>query len=283
MDMNSNYKKKYLKYKNKYVNLKKYIQKGSGLPAFIEHGIGMNIHKFMLIIANKGIFSHNKATEKGLKILKSHVNTTGGNDCISVSIPRSATSITYSVNGITFIINTTGLSACPPKKGQLDGEEYIFNEISLANISAIYISPSIKDLPMNNFNLCTLGYGSASTTDKIKFQFESFENLTAEQIASINKLISDYDNAYNTIRAEYEIRAKALAPQDRTSNNLIQLSQEISSKYYSSLEAECTQMYLALLSIKLNTDVSKMSLENFIQSYLQLTGNNIPLVNELPQ
>lgn len=48
--------------------IKNYNQRG-GLHQIVEHSIMINIHKFMSIIDNRGIFSINEGIKRGLLIV----------------------------------------------------------------------------------------------------------------------------------------------------------------------------------------------------------------------
>jgi len=286
----TNYYYKYLLYKGKYLNLKKQIREnskeqiGGHLPPIVEHGIGFNIKKFISIIDNGGIYSINGARNKNIDILKGHLNATNGDECISVSIPKSLTSQLYSVEGITFIINTNGLVDCGDKYGKMDGEKYILENIPLTNIIAIYIPLSVKDLPLSNFKLCNLTYGTATIIEKINYQFklcESNQECLNTLGQDINQLITKFNTAESLISEEYYTEARKLSREQQTHTNLTALKTSIQKKYYDPLELECTKLFLILLSHELKTDVTSMTLDYFIRGYLQVKGHNIPIEYQL--
>lgn len=182
----------------------------------------------------------------------------------------------YSINGITFIINTTGLLEGTGIAGTVNGEEYIRNTIPLNHVTSIYIPNNIKDVVLSQLQLCSLQYGSTPIENKIQGLFREHSNNP-----QLLNIIARYNDAYNQVVLEYNRR---IAGQRLDNNQLTNLRIQLFSEYYNPIELECTNLYIQLLSNKLTLPVQQimnMTLLQFIQNYLVYSGLNIPIVHTL--
>ena len=286
--MNDIYKKKYLKYKNKYLELKKQ-QFGGILPEFVEHGIGFNIKKFISIINSKAILSKNFAEKQGVNILQSHINATNGGDFISVSVPKSETSGLYSKNGITFIVNTSGLIDGEDRFGQLNGEKYIKDVIPIDKIISIYIPLLYKDTKLTDLNLCSLDYGSVDTNTKIDSQFDLCLNnpICNEKFKSnIDEIKLKMKYINKEIWDNYKINVDLYKKQHKISiiptDILKKINKAVRKSHYDESEKKCSELYINFLSEYFKIDFSKFTLLEFIHFYLENTQNtHINIIHNL--
>ena len=274
-------KYKYIKYKQKYLYLKN--QFGGALPQYVEHGIKYNLNKFISILSSGAIVSKKLADKYTKTFLQEHMNATNENILISVSEQQSECSETYSKNGITFIIDTTGLVDGGSKKGQLPGERYVQDIIPLANIKAIFIPEESKDKKLNELDLCTLQYGSASIQAKMRFLFGDKDSSEI-----IQKLIEDYNNSdtliretYTTTVIKYNLERSKDKKRPLSTEKLNIIRDHIQKKILKPLNLRCNRLYIDELNNKLGIDINEMTLVEFINYYMQMIGLNIPIVNSL--
>jgi len=277
--MNSGYTK-YLLRKTEYLTLKS--QHGGALPPVIERGVGYNIKKFMSIIDNNGIFSANRAAALRISSLESHAAATGGNDCVSFSAKGTPASGMYSVNGITFIVNTENLIECTSKRGSLPGEVYIENNVPLKNITHIYVHPEAKDIVLEKLPICALDYGSTPLKTKLQYQFEACgANTTCiQQIApDMEDLINKYNKAVENKTIEYN-KLMRKNPTEAKDQNLIK--KHLYQTHMYPVEVLGAELYVKLLIAQLkNPAIKTMTLGQFVEYYLKLKKIVIPVIYTL--
>ena len=218
-----------------------------------------------------------------------NIHGTNARDFISVSVPKSKTSDSYSKNGITFIINTNGLIDGGDRFGQLEGEKYIRNIIPINNIISIYIPFLIKDTKLTDLNLCSLDYGSVDNNTKIESQFDLCLNnpICNEKFKSdIDEIKLNMQYIEKRIFDEYIAKVNLYKKQKKIHNiptyTLQKINKGVRNLHYDIVEKKCSNLYIKFLSEYLSMDFNTMTLLEFIRYYLEKTGNNhINIIHEL--
>jgi len=265
------FKEKYLKYKNKYLNLKKQ-RGGACVHPYLEHGIGFNLLTFLNIVKEGGIL-----TKKFIGSL--HLHGTNLDDYISTSIPGGNTSNIYSVNGITFIIETSGLD-CGRLSGAMDGEMHIHNSIPISKIEGVYIPYESAELPITSFNLCNLSHGSISIEDKLK-RF----GLPDEEI---RRLATEWNTIDTYIDPKIIIQMPEVIERVKMKEGNIKLHynlayNELKNERKLPIERECSRYVIGQLNTAMSKDMSGYNLHTCIREILDKGGyNTIPIVPTLP-
>lgn len=225
---------------------------------YLEHGIGYNLRTFMSIINSGGIYSPAMAQHHRIPFMGSHVNPTGGDDLISVSIPETPSSRLYSSDGITFIIDTTGLQcASSPKGTPIVGETYIKNAIPLSSISRIYIPNNHKNTQLAHLDVCRLNYGSANVGQTLYYLFQG-------QIPSeLTNFQQSWDAVYPLI---YQYRQSLITIIKQIDDETKQYGEQL----YTPLYRQCTQSFLQKLSQQFSVpDIQNMTLNDFVVGYVK--------------
>ena len=307
--MQSNYDK-YLKYKTKYLQLKQHntLMRGVGIEdstalAFarggskceypiLEHGIGSDILTFMRILSSGHIYSPQMAHTRSLNFLSVHVATTGGDNTISMSIPKTLSSETYSSTGITFLIDTNGLS-CVDKRTPIVGETYIENEISLKqNLRAIYLPSTLGEKRVNDLDICRLDTGSTNITERLKYLFGANDELEFENqnintdLQFISRNIKLIKQAYDSVYAKARELHKMLVKKDPT-RPIKEIQAEV-NRYmlntYKKISLACSKYLFAKLvfdSVIAQNIVDNFTLRQFVQYFIDLHQLNVQIVNTL--
>ena len=245
----------------------------------VERTTTLNLRKFLNAFINGKFLSPNRGA------LKSFEKATGGNDYISLSIPKSRASKLYSHKGITFIMNTNTIQLYPKtsnRKGE-EGEVYAKDEINLFNsLIAIYINPLFADEKVSNLDLCDLGYGSASTETKLDYIFKGcdrcklgVENLK-EEFENAGQLISEKRRElYNETMKKN--RRERLNFQAKGKKKIEEMSKTLSKK----INLKCTMGLLNSIGIPLDITLREC-VSKFVEKYQFNYINTIKIVNRLP-
>lgn len=295
--MQSNYDK-YMKYKTKYLQIKQHhtlmsMRGGSKcMYPILEHGIGSDILTFMRILSSGHIYSPQMAQEHSLNFLSVHVATTGGNNTISMSIPKTSSSNTYSSNGITFLIDTNNLS-CVDKRTPIVGETYIENEILLKqNLKSIYIPSVLGEKRVGNLDICRLDVGSTNIAERLQYLFGAddrleFENQnTNTDLQFISRNIKLIKKAYDSVYAKAQELHRNLVKKEPTRpirEIQAEVNQFMSSKY-KRISLACSKYLFAKLVVDeviARNIVETFTLREFIQHFIDLYQLHVPIVDTL--
>jgi hypothetical protein len=258
----------------------------------LEHGIGSDILTFMRILSSGHIYSPQMAYTQSLKFLSVHVATTGGNNTISMSIPKTPSSNTYSLNGITFLIDTNNLS-CVDKRTPIVGETYIENEIPLKqNLKAIYVPSVLGEKRVGNLDICRLDIGSTNITERLKYLFGAddkleFENQdTNTNLQFISRNIKLIKKAYDNVYAKAQELHKNLV-KNEPMRPIREIQSEVKhymSEKYKRMSLACSKYLFAKLvfdEVIAKNIVETFTLREFVQYFIELYQLNVPIVDTL--
>lgn len=245
----------------------------------VERTTTLNLRKFLNALINGKFLSPNRGA------LKSFKNATGGNDYISLSIPKSRASKLYSHKGITFIMDTNTIPLYPTtsnRRGE-EGEVYTKDEINLFNsLIAIYINPIFADKKVGDLDLCDLGYGSASIKTKLDYIFDGCDRCRL----GVENLKEEFENAEKIIeKLNQELYNETMKKKRRERFNfqakgkkkLEEMRKTLSKK----INLECTRGLLNSIGIPLDITLGECVSE-FVKKYQQKYNHNIKIVNRLP-
>lgn len=239
---------------------------------YLEHGIGFNLRTFMSIINSGGIYSPATARQQHVTFMGSHVNPTGGDNLISVSIPGTLSSRMYSTNGITFIIDTTELQCgSSPKGTPIIGETYIKNMVPLSSVVRIYIPDNKKNTQLSDLDVCRLSYGSADVGKTLQYLFQGPLNseLTALQKAWDAVYPSVYQYQQSMILQKINKNMSSLEKQHKM-KEIEEETKKYCEQQYTPLYWQCAQLFLQKLSQELDvSNIQNLTLTEFIVSYVK--------------
>ena len=250
-------------------------------------------------VENRGIMSPNYLRAHNIRALKSHVNTTGGGDLISLAIGDSPSYERYIKPGIAFEVDiipdagnnneshpinnnkigktnkTSKIITKVPitqtirsyehnRRGALEGEVYARDFIPVSSIKSIVINPILAATKLKDIDLCDIGYGSASVEDRILYALgPNYDSSSARAI--VNQYHTYQSEIQNEIDELLQLQRTVPRAQKTIIRNQILEKHEKLHELDKALGMFCSNAIIEEIRSEFGHDISQLTLGEFIQ------------------